>query len=226
MTALLWWLHDDGHHDLSSFATSLPAEEQPALATIRSNERRRGFILSRFLLRQLVADTTGHAFADVRFARTDSGRLWLAAPEGWHISLSHARDHVAVMLARHPCGVDIERPHTVRFQALADRYFSDAERHYLATLPDSDKAHPFFRLWTLKEAGVKALGVGLAHHLAALSFDVSGERPLQLEGEPLQLWQVASADLFLAAALHDCTPPEWKVIRQDLGTLLHTRDGQ
>lgn len=226
MTARLWWLHDDGHHDLSALVASLAAEEQSALAAIRSNERRRGFILSRFLLRRLVADTTGQAFADIRFARADSGRLWLAAPDGWHISLSHARDHVAVMLARRPCGVDIERPHAVRFQALADRYFSEAERHYLATLPDSDKAHTFFRLWTLKEAGVKALGVGLAHHLATLSFDVSRETPLQLGGEPLQLWQETRNGLFLAAALRGQEATGWSITRQDLGALLHNPGGQ
>lgn len=216
MTAYVWWLQDDGLHNLDALAAQLPSNEQATLNTLKTTERQRHFILSRHLLRTLIAQTCNISYADARFSRADSGRLLLNFPEGWHISISHCRGYVAVMLATQPCGVDIEVPHNVRFQALANRYFSEAEKNYLVTFSDTEKAQPFFRLWTLKEASVKALGVGLANHLASLSFDVSGEVPVQLSGEPLQLWQQVSESFFLAAAVRGSQAVNWQVAQQTL----------
>lgn len=211
MNAHVWWVHDNGQRSLDALAAQLPANEQATLGVLKMTERQRHFILSRHLLRSLIADTCNISYAAAQFRRADSGRLLLDSPEGWHISISHCHQHVAVMLAAQPCGVDIEVARTVRFQALANRYFSEIEKNYLTTFSDTEKALPFFRLWTLKEASVKALGVGLANHLADLSFDVSKEVPVQLAGEPLQLWQQVSESFFLAATVRGRQAVSWQI---------------
>lgn len=220
-SAYVWWLHDDGQRDLSALVAQLPPDEQATLATLKTIERQRHFILSRHLLRSLIATTCGIAYTAAQFHRAESGRLVLTKPEGWHISISHCHQHVAVMLAQHPCGVDIETHHSVKFQKIADRYFSEPERKYLATFEDSEKAVPFFRLWTLKEAGVKALDVGLANHLATFSFDVSGELPVQIGGETLQLWQQIRHNFFLTAAVRTTKSIAWFVFEKQDDPKLH-----
>jgi len=40
------------------------------------------------------------------------------------------------------------------------------------------KAHRFFQLWTLKEAYLKALGVGLFIEANVVSFDFDDDRPI------------------------------------------------
>jgi 4'-phosphopantetheinyl transferase len=49
----------------------------------------------------------------------------------------------------------------VRWQAIAERHFAPSEREGLAALPESFRRRAFFRLWTRKEAVMKAVGRGL-----------------------------------------------------------------
>ncbi len=53
----------------------------------------------------------------------------------------------------------------------ADRYFHPEERRWLRALPAERQAEGFLRLWTLKEAFIKATGQGLAQDLSAFWFD-------------------------------------------------------
>ncbi|XP_038974703.1 uncharacterized protein LOC103701553 isoform X4 [Phoenix dactylifera] len=70
------------------------------------------------------------------------------------------------LLARALIGVDIEekqRKTRNNILSLARRYFSPVEVAYLRTLADLEsQRHEFIRLWTLKEAYVKALGRGFS----------------------------------------------------------------
>ena len=59
-------------------------------------------------------------------------------------------------------GVDIERINqTANWKLIADAFFPQEEAVWLDSLPPDARATNFFRLWTVKEAIVKALGSGL-----------------------------------------------------------------
>jgi 4'-phosphopantetheinyl transferase len=84
-------------------------------------------------------------------------------------NLSHSEALAIVAVSREgPLGVDLEyrgRPRDTA--ALARRYFTAAEAALVAADPDA-----FYRIWTRKEAWVKAQGAGLAIPLDTV--DVSG----------------------------------------------------
>lgn len=65
-----------------------------------------------------------------------------------------------------PIGIDIEekkRKTAKSILSLARRYFTPPEVDYLAKIPDPDaQQKEFIKLWTLKEAYVKALGRGFS----------------------------------------------------------------
>ena len=72
-------------------------------------------------------------------------------------------------------GVDVE--HEGRIVAaldLARRFFTPREAAELSSLPPEQQRTAFLRLWTLKEAFLKALGVGLAKSLDGFSFSAHG----------------------------------------------------
>ncbi|MBI4719402.1 MAG: 4'-phosphopantetheinyl transferase superfamily protein [Planctomycetes bacterium] len=76
---------------------------------------------------------------------------------GWHWSLSHKRRWAAAVIAEQPVGIDIEEvlPRDERlYEAVGDA----AEWAILG----SRSMDAFYRLWTAKEAVLKACGVGLA----------------------------------------------------------------
>lgn len=210
--ARIAWLRDDPARDLSALAARLPAAEQAELAEFASTARRRGFILSRTLLRHLLSPCLQRPESGIRFCRAESGRLQLADDNSWHISISHADGLVAVIVAEMACGVDIEQPRALKVERVAQRYFADAEKAYLAQSREAHRQQNFFRLWTLKEAAVKALHQGLAGNLSRLAFSLDEQTPRPLDAAlGLQCWQKAENGFVLAAAVASPEPVRWDV---------------
>lgn len=210
IAAEIVWLRDDPGHPGAELATRLSASEQVTFATFSHGERQRSFLLSRLLLRQLLRK---HLPVEaINFTRHDNGRLVLAGNTGWHFSLSHADGCVAVIICRQDCGIDIEKERAAALEKVAARYFSAAENAALAACSPAARATYFFRLWTLKEASVKALGEGLANNMSRLSFDISENTPrLHDQSIGLQLWQTQIAPLWLAAAVKTGEAVDWSI---------------
>lgn len=220
ISAHVTWLRDDPGQELAPLAARLDSASRADLAQRHLPDRQRGFLLSRALL-HLSLERAGVAAHELRFTRAESGRLLLAAPAGWYISLSHGGGHVAACVATAPCGVDIERPRPAAPLRLAQRYFSAAEASHLANLTPTDAERDFFRLWTLKEAGAKALGQGLAHNMARLVFDLKQDPPATLgAARPLAVWQAQVGAAWLAAAVAGPSPVTWFSEEVTLATLL------
>jgi len=81
---------------------------------------------------------------------------------GLEFSLAHAGDRALVAVAWGvPVGVDLEALRTDReFEAMARTVFSEAEQVALAGAPAGEKVALFHRVWTRKEAWLKARGTG------------------------------------------------------------------
>ncbi|KAM3209038.1 hypothetical protein ACQJBY_063618 [Aegilops geniculata] len=84
-----------------------------------------------------------------------------------HFNISHTSSLIACGIAMDAnIGIDIEekkRKTTKSILSLARRFFTASEADYLAEISDSyAQEKEFFKLWTLKEAYVKALGLGLS----------------------------------------------------------------
>ncbi len=89
-------------------------------------------------------------------------------------SISHSGDYVCVAVARGvEIGVDIQLVQNNR-DRLADRFYSKGELSALAGLENDEKREEFFRIWTRKEALLKADGCGITIDLR--SFDVTDEK--------------------------------------------------
>ncbi|WP_257389431.1 4'-phosphopantetheinyl transferase family protein, partial [Tahibacter caeni] len=111
-------------------------------------------------------------------------------------NLSHSGAAAVLAIARGvELGVDLETPGRLRpFVALARRYFRPAEARAVAEAAEVARELLFLRLWTAKEAVLKALGRGLAFGLDRLEFDLSAP-PIRLawiagDGGDAAGWQV------------------------------------
>ena len=107
-------------------------------------------------------------------------------------NLSHSGGALALAVSRtQPLGVDLEhlrRPR--RVAELARRWFAPHEADILAHLPEPERQIAFLRLWTCKEALLKAEGSGLAGALHRAIFDMD-ERGA-ITGPRDRSWQVAT----------------------------------
>ncbi|MGH9476402.1 MAG: 4'-phosphopantetheinyl transferase family protein [Terriglobales bacterium] len=111
-------------------------------------------------LRWLLALELGCDPAELKFWRGAHGKPELAGC-GPRFNLSHSG--MLGLVGLHPSielGVDVEAERARNFSGLAQHFFTPGEQAWLAR--QQDTAHAFARLWTCKEAWMKADGRGLA----------------------------------------------------------------
>jgi 4'-phosphopantetheinyl transferase len=97
-------------------------------------------------------------------------------------------------------GVDIERVRPrPRALELATRFFAPDETAGLVSLPEALRLRAFLRLWTAKEAVLKANGGGLSYGLHRVAFTMrdAATVPVAFEGEigPASAWQIDALDM-------------------------------
>jgi 4'-phosphopantetheinyl transferase len=100
-----------------------------------------------------------------------------AAPLSFN--LSHTAGMVGVAAAAgadRELGFDLENLARNIDLKVADRYFTPQEVAWLIALPAAERPRGFLRLWTLKEAFIKATGKGLTQDLASFWFAPSPPR--------------------------------------------------
>jgi len=141
---------------------------------------------------------------------TDEQHIWQAMthPERrqeYLVSRSLLRQLVLALCPQGPLGVDIElgkrRHHPL---PLARRFYAQSEYEWLCALPPQEQEGAFYRLWSRKEAVLKAHGGGIAAGLEKVRFlpEEGWRLDNRLDDTPYQVqdWPFASGWLSLAAA--------------------------
>ena len=114
--------------------------------------------------------------------KNDLGKPSLAEFPEVHYNLSHANGIAACIVSGNECGIDCEQVREYRKNVLR-RAFSEQEILLVESAPEELRDLMFFRLWTLKEAYVKALGIGISYPLNTAEFSFSGDRIVsEIEG--------------------------------------------
>ena len=127
----------------------------------------------------------------VTVRRAASGRPCADPPVD--ASMSHSGRWVAVALCRTGrIGIDVETVRPVT-PSLAERCLSPDELAWMKEVePGAAQNHRFFRLWTAKEAFLKATGVGLSADPRRIRIDCAGEEPVMI-GRAAQAWRLSCA---------------------------------
>lgn len=167
MPELHLWDLDPPPERVAELRAHLGTEERVRADRFLVSAVGRRFTVARGSLRELLGGRLGIPPEAVEFAYGPQGKPWLPGRPDLHFNLSHSGERALVGLADRDIGVDIEeiRP-DVEFRRLAERFFSEPERRELQKVPDEDLPLAFFRLWTRKEAYLKACGTGMAMPLA------------------------------------------------------------
>jgi 4'-phosphopantetheinyl transferase len=192
-------------------ASVLDQAERARAARYRFAADRRRCTISRGVLRRLLAACCGVAPAAIGFSYGPYGKPALEEPAAdVSFNIAHSGDVGLFALTRsRDLGIDVERcrAEAATF-AIAERFFAAAEVSALRALPAERRTAAFFRCWTLKEAFVKARGLGLSLALDRFVVALAPEEPaalLALDGDPVAAasWRLAAlpAPAGYAAAL-------------------------
>ncbi|THC50583.1 4'-phosphopantetheinyl transferase superfamily protein [Streptomyces sp. A1499] len=157
---------DDAPADLADLVGVLDAEERSRAALAAREELRRRFVIAHGATRHVLGRRLGTAPGALRFSRGPWGKPEVADAPGLRVSLTHSGDLalLAVTGSGRAVGVDVEslRPDGDGLR-LARRFFPAAERDLVT---GGDAGRVFTRLWTRKEACVKAAGGRLTQGFA------------------------------------------------------------
>jgi 4'-phosphopantetheinyl transferase len=174
------WLTQDRDVDdpalLRRYEHMLSDEERGRLNRFHFAVHRHQYLIAHALVRCTLSryrpDVEPHEW---QFEPLAYGKPAISAPvaDAPSFNLSHADGLVALAVADPgmQLGVDVEclsRKSDVL--DIAPRYFADWEVRELRDLPQEQRLRQFFTLWTLKEAYIKACGMGLSIPLNAFGF--------------------------------------------------------
>lgn len=179
---------------------------------------RREFVLCRAALRAALCGRLGCCNQELAFEISRHGKPVAVVggrPAPVSFNVSHSGNHGLIALAAEGrIGVDVEQRATRHDPDGPIRtVFAPAERAELAAARGARKVDLFLTLWTLKEALIKALGVGLSLDLSAFEIPPAMRRgssatTFRFPQDPAVAWRLENLgnSSFAAALAHELKP--------------------
>jgi 4'-phosphopantetheinyl transferase len=162
----------------------------------------KNFIIARGLLRVILGRYIGQKPASIVFKYTDKGKPSLSQSGFFPLSfnLSHSQERVIYGLSYFErIGVDLEYQRNIAdVEKLAKRFFTSKEYQYIQSLNNLEKNQLFLKLWTAKEAYLKATGEGIAGGLEKIEVRI-GERGELSYDPPWSLYNFLLEEGYYAA---------------------------
>lgn len=163
----------------------LSPDERARADRFRFKEHRERFIAARGMLRTILGRYLDRPPEHLQFCYNPYGKPALkpGGARGLDFNISHSQDMALYALAwDRPLGIDLEylRDQDAALEQLVARFFSPSEREALRKLPSEKKTLAFFKVWTRKEAYMKARGQGLTLPLQQFTVSVAPDEPARL----------------------------------------------
>ncbi|HIF73670.1 MAG TPA: 4'-phosphopantetheinyl transferase superfamily protein [Porticoccaceae bacterium] len=223
----LWTANDKDfdHQELRDCCgTWLTEAEQARYQRYYFDRHKKQFLLGCYLIRSVLSEYDVVDPQQWKFQKNEYGKPRIVDSQNskslfFNLSHSGEKQVLAVCLSD-SVGVDIEQSDKRRRIAkIANRFFASEEVIDLLSLIDSEQLSRFYDLWTLKEAYIKACGLGLAIPLQHFIYSFPNETGIALsfaderddDVRNWQMWQIAcSGNYKLALAIK--REPENKII--------------
>lgn len=188
----VWYARPDqltSSRERNACQSLLSAAERKRYEAFHFEQDRHMYLVAHALLRTTLSKYANRAPAAWQFVTNAHGRPSLAAGSTApiHFNLSHTAGLVACAITRlGTVGIDVEA--TTRTEGLLDtasHVFSPREVADLAATHPARQTDRFYDYWTLKEAYVKARGVGLSLSLQSFAYHLRPEEaPIAIQFRP------------------------------------------
>lgn len=189
----------------------LQASDRKRYERLYFDHHRKQLLLGKWLTRTCLSEYVDRDPAAWEIQATAHGKPELVAGQSNRplcFNLSHSADCMVLAVCRYPqIGIDLEYAgRKRRVERIAERYFAPTEVNALLALPEAQQLERFYDLWTLKEAYIKARGLGLAIALDSFAFSFTNDlislaehKVASAERLPWQFWQLLTDSPFKLA---------------------------
>lgn len=196
---------------------TLSPDELERAARFHFEIHRQRFIAARGALRLILGACLDTDPAALVFRYTVTGKPFLAG-RTIRFNVSHSAGHALIAVAHgREVGIDLEETQPKDdLLALAERFFASSEHAAVAAALPEDRPSVFYRIWTRKEAYMKARGDGLSLALDSFAVPAAPDTDAALLASPdgpaeLARWQllaIPSPPGFAAALVIERGPVE------------------
>jgi len=185
----LWCAYPEDFRSEAITQTStllLSEDERARWQALRFDRDRREYLATRTLVRTALSQYRPIAPQAWRFQSNMYGKPTAEPDCGLRFNLSNTHGLVICLIAQEAeVGADVEPyDRASNIVELAPDVFSPLEIAQLEALHGQEKLDRALSLWTLKEAYIKARGVGLSLPLNSFSFLFGGKDGIRLEVDP------------------------------------------
>lgn len=177
-------IHDEAL--LSQYRAMMSDAERQTELRFRFAEDQRRYVVTRALLRTVLSRYAALDPAQWSFGLNAYGKPEIANPyrtgQAISFNLSHTDGLIVLGIASGTAlGIDTENVRSQRAPVdIADSFFAADEVAALRQLAGEEQSQRFFSYWTLKEAYVKAQGMGLSIPLDKFSFHFSDDHGINI----------------------------------------------
>lgn len=164
----IWLLDMDAFSEkqLQAIYATLPIIRKEKADKIKAENHKKQSILAGYLLEKMKQELS-HSYKismqELEIACLPQGKPYFIKHPEYGFSLSHTDHFVGLCIAKDipMLGLDLEKCKEAKM-SVAKRFFTKNEYQYLEEKkPGEERDQAFFKLWTRKEAVIKALGDGL-----------------------------------------------------------------
>lgn len=147
----------------------MPAKRQEKINRFKYDKDKRLSLGAGILLRKLLLEAGAVDSQMQKVDYNDKGKPFFPDCPEYKFNLSHSGTKVVCAVSDYELGCDVEAIQCADMR-LAKRFFSQAENEELEKCCyQEDRDRLFYRMWTLKESFLKAVGSGLSIELSSFS---------------------------------------------------------
>ncbi len=151
------------------FLRNVSVERQMRVEKYLKAEDKIRSLLAEILLRYVLNIHNPVNLKELEFGYNEYGKPRIKNVEDLFFNLSHSGDWIICGIGNSNIGVDVEEHKRINFD-IAERFYTREEYNLLIRTPKDDQLSMFYKLWTLKESYIKAVGKGLGIPLNSFSF--------------------------------------------------------
>ncbi|MGH0593688.1 4'-phosphopantetheinyl transferase family protein [Bacillus pretiosus] len=137
---------------------------------LKKQEDRIRSIVGDILIRWIVCEKYNLFNEELKFTTNEYGKPFLTNIDT-NFNVSHSGSWVVAAISHLEVGIDIEKIIEIDMK-IARNFFTPEENNSFIKLLPEQQLHHFYKLWTLKESYIKALGKGLSVPLDSFSINI------------------------------------------------------
>jgi len=134
------------------------------------------YLTGRYFIKKIISEKIKTPIEKIIIKTTKFGRPILSKPKikNFNFNISHSGDYVAVAISNKKIGVDIEKIKPIEME-IVKNYFAPEELKFIQKNKKNQLIN-FYKIWTLKESYIKAIGRGLSSPLKSFYFEINKNR--------------------------------------------------